>query len=70
MFEETGFHIEHFGGREYAISSVPTELFRLGELEYFRTLLDDLSGEHSCKELPDIKDRIATMACKAAVKGT
>ncbi|MBO4890037.1 MAG: DNA mismatch repair endonuclease MutL [Lachnospiraceae bacterium] len=69
VFEETGFHIEHFGGREYAISSVPTELFRLGELEYFRTLLDDLSGEHSCKELPDIKDRIATMACKAAVKG-
>ena len=69
VFEETGFGIEHFGGKEYAITSAPTELFRLGELEYFRSLLDELSDDHGSKELPDIKDRIATMACKAAVKG-
>ncbi len=69
VFSETGFVIEHFGGREYALSAVPTELFRLGELEYFKNLLDELSENPGAKEPSQIKDRIATMACKAAVKG-
>ncbi len=69
VFSETGFVIEHFGGREYALSAVPTELFRLGELEYFKSLLDELSENPGAKEPSQIKDRIATMACKAAVKG-
>ena len=68
-FEEMGFTIEHFGGREYALSAVPTELFGMSETEYIISVIDDLAQERKVKEPEQIKDRIATMACKAAVKG-
>ena len=68
-FEELGFSIEHFGGREYAITSVPVELFRLGEQEYFKSVVDDLMENSRVREPSEVKDRIATMACKAAIKG-
>lgn len=68
VFRQTGFEIEHFGGNEYAISAVPTELFGMDPKDYFLSAVDGLS-----KDIPgdilQIKDRIATMACKAAVKG-
>ncbi len=66
-FSQLGFTIEHFGGREYAISAVPTELFRMSEIDYFTNVLDSLENEKG--SLMQIKDRIATMACKAAIKG-
>jgi DNA mismatch repair protein MutL len=69
QFEEMGFHIEHFGGREYALSSVPTELFGLGEAEYFLAVVDDLVENDRIREPEAVKDRIATMSCKAAIKG-
>ena len=69
QFEELGFHIEHFGGREYALSSVPAELFGMQEAEYFLAVLDDLVENERIKEPAAVKDRIATMSCKAAIKG-
>ena len=68
-FEELGFEIEHFGGCEYMISSVPTDLYSLDNSILFLELLDDLS-DISSKSGPEIiVDRVATAACKAAVKG-
>ncbi len=68
VFSSLGFTIEHFGQREYAISSVPVELFGISEQEYFKSVVDDLSEQtHNTDDR--IKLRIATMACKAAVKG-
>ena len=69
LFEEMGFTVNHFGGREYALSSVPNELFWLGAQEYFLSIVDDLVENNRIKEPGEIKDQIATMACKAAVKG-
>lgn len=69
VFAETGFTIEHFGGCEYAITSVPTDLFGMGECEYFTAILDDLSEGVKHSSIEQVKNRIATMACKAAVKG-
>ncbi len=69
IFRETGFEIEHFGQREYALSSVPSELFGMSEQDYFLSVVDDLTDTGNMKEPDQIKDRIATMACKAAVKG-
>lgn len=69
QFEELGFHIEHFGGHEYALSSVPAELFGMQEAEYFLAVLDDLVENERIKEPAAVKDRIATMSCKAAIKG-
>lgn len=69
LFEELGFSIEHFGGCEYALTSVPSELFRLSEQDYFLSIIDDLAENLRTREPKQVKDRIATMACKAAIKG-
>ncbi len=69
-FEETGFEIESFGGREYAIRAVPENLSSLNSRELFEEMLEELSENGGIKrESTLMKDRIATMACKAAVKG-
>lgn len=68
-FTDMGFEIEAFGGNEYAIRSVPTDLFGCSESGLFTEMLDELS-EGPVKGAPSvIRQRIATMACKAAVKG-
>lgn len=69
IFEELGFRVEHFGGHEYALTSVPAELFRLSEQDFFLSVIDDLSENLRTREPKQVKDRIATMACKAAIKG-
>lgn len=68
-FTQMGFEIEAFGGSEFAIRGVPAELYGCSEGRLFTELLDELS-EGSVKGAPNvIRQRIATMACKAAVKG-
>ncbi len=68
-FADMGFEIELFGGNEYAIRSVPTELYGCSESRFFIEMLDELA-EGAPKGTPAvINRRIATMACKAAVKG-
>lgn len=68
-FADMGFEIELFGGNEYAIRSVPTELYGCSESRFFTEMLDELA-EGAPKGTPAvINRRIATMACKAAVKG-
>ncbi len=69
VFEEMGFTVESFGGREYALTSVPAELFRLTEQDYFLSIIDDLVQNNRIRDPMEVKDRIATMACKAAIKG-
>lgn len=68
-FEKFGFEIEHFGGREYCISAVPSNLYGLTEEELFLEMLDQLEIDHSKDTLDIFASRLATMACKAAVKG-
>lgn len=69
FFEEMGFEMEIFGGNEYAIRSVPTDLYGCDEGHMFTEMLDELSNG-PVKGAPNIiRQRIATMACKAAVKG-
>lgn len=67
-FHEMGFIVEHFGGREYAVSAVPAELYGMGEKELFTKVLDELAAT-GIKSSDSVKDKIAAMACKAAVKG-
>ena len=69
VFVNLGFEVESFGGNEYAIRSVPVDLFGQLEKNFFLNVLDELS-ESNKKELPSvICEKIASMACKAAVKG-
>ncbi len=69
QFEKIGYEIEHFGGNEYAVSAVPGNMFRLDTRELMIQMLDEL--EHIPENgAPDmILERVASMSCKAAVKG-
>ncbi|MCM1039119.1 MAG: DNA mismatch repair endonuclease MutL [Ruminococcus sp.] len=68
-FRALGFEIEEFGGNDYAISSVPMDLYGYREAEFFYELLDELAQETLSGTPDSIRMRIATAACKAAVKG-
>ena len=68
-FISLGFGIEEFGGNDYAISSVPMDLYGYHEAEFFYELLDELAEETLVGTPDSIRMRIATSACKAAVKG-
>lgn len=68
-FSELGFEIESFGGREYAVCGVPLQLFGMNAKDIFIEILDSLSEETRRLDGTAITDHIATMACKAAVKG-
>ena len=68
-FEQLGFTIESFGGTEYAISTIPLDLYRKEPKTLFLEILNELSIK-GLRSTPDIIDRVlATMACKASVKG-
>ena len=68
-FEALGFMIEEFGGSDYAIRGVPLDLYGYGEKDFFQEILDELALEAVTGTPEGIRIRIATMACKAAVKG-
>ena len=68
-FNKFGYEIESFGGDEYVISGIPADFAGASPKDLLLEILDDMSGA-GVKITPDsIKDRIATMSCKAAVKG-
>lgn len=68
-FAALGFMIEEFGGNDYAVRGVPLDLYGYEEKEFFREILDELADESVTGTPESIRIRIATMACKAAVKG-
>ena len=69
VFEELGYQIEPFGGKEYVVNGVPAHLPQIGNEELLKEVIDAMVDEHS-RPTPDIlKDKIASMSCKAAVKG-
>ena len=68
-FRDFGFEIEPFGGREYSISAVPSSLLGMTEEELFLEMLDHLTADGSKDAFELFTARLATMACKAAVKG-
>lgn len=68
-FTEMGFEIEPFGGKEYAVSAVPDNLFGIAEKELFLELLDSLESVGG-KDSTLVMEKIASMSCKAAVKGS
>lgn len=69
VFAGLGFEIEAFGGSEYALRSVPVDLYGCGEREMFLEVLDQLAEGGSCGGIRVIEEKIASMSCKAAVKG-
>ena len=69
-FKRIGFEIEPFGGEEYAVRAVPDNLFGIAKKELLIEMLDDLADGISTTMTPELIDeKVASMSCKAAVKG-
>lgn len=68
VFSSLGFNIEEFGGNEYAIRCVPMDLYGQNEQSLFLSVLDELCEDDN-KGTLTIEQKIASMSCKAAVKG-
>ena len=67
--EKLGFEVEAFGGREFSIRAVPANLFGVAQVELLTELLDDLVEEKKVSDSEVILEKVASMSCKAAVKG-
>ena len=69
-FTRIGFEIEPFGGEEYAVRAIPDNLFGIAKKELLLEMLDDLTDGISTSMTPELIDeKVASMSCKAAVKG-
>ena len=68
-FKSFGFEIEHFGGREYAVRAVPYQFVSVDSNELLKDILDNLSQDTHSFNSELITDKIASISCKAAVKG-
>ena len=70
IFSDIGFEMESFGNDSYAIRAIPDNLFGIAKKELFIEMLDSLTeGIHSSVAPDLIAEKIASMSCKAAVKG-
>ena len=70
QFTRIGFEIEEFGQDSYAVRAVPDNLFSIAKKDLLMEMLDSLSDEIKRNLSPDLIDeKIASMSCKAAVKG-
>lgn len=69
QIEQFGYEVEHFGGKEYMICAIPDNLFNIDMKDLFIEMLDDFSNSTG-RQTPDIiTEKVASMSCKAAVKG-
>ncbi len=68
-FERLGFMVEEFGGNEFCIRAVPADLIALNQQNMFIELLDNIDEQTGKMNLDVLTDKLASMACKAAVKG-
>ena len=68
-FIDLGYKIEHFGGKEYAISAIPYNIFGIDEKALFLNMIAECSDINKAKSPQIMLEKIASMSCKAAVKG-
>lgn len=69
QIEQFGYEVEHFGGKEYMISAIPDNLFNIDMKDLFIEMLDDFSNATGSQTPDIITEKVASMSCKAAVKG-
>lgn len=64
-----GFEIDEFGGTSVKVSAVPLDLFGMDIEAFFREVLSSMESLRAIRLSEIARDKLATMACKAAVKG-
>jgi DNA mismatch repair protein MutL len=71
ILQSIGYEIEHFGGNEYSVRAVPSDLYSISEKELLIDFIDELAEEVSVGaslSSNSILERVASLSCKAAVK--
>ena len=69
LFSRLGFSIEEFGGNEYMIRSVPSNLMGISGKELFEEFVGDLLEDANKITDTIFVEKLSSMACKAAIKG-
>ena len=69
VFDELGYKIESFGGREYIVTGIPAQLPDIATTDLLMEIIDDLANGKTNLSKDILLERVATMSCKAAVKG-
>lgn len=69
MFMKLGYDIEEFGGNEFKINAVPSNLYGLHGREMFLEFVSSLIQNNGYVSNDIFVRKLSTMACKSAVKG-
>lgn len=69
-FTALGYEIEEFGGKEYKVTGLPAELPTVIDCKQLLIeLIDTIADESATHDPERITEKVASMSCKAAVKG-
>ncbi|MDO5381838.1 MAG: DNA mismatch repair endonuclease MutL [Eubacteriales bacterium] len=68
-FRKMGYEIESFGGNEYKVTGVPAGFPKMDYKQLLFDVLDGLMKEGKKGDLDIITEKVASMSCKAAIKG-
>ena len=69
LFAEAGYEIEYAGDKDYVVRAVPANLPGVGEYELLKDIIENTFDESNSLSSELLKNKIASMSCKAAVKG-
>ena len=64
-----GYEIEPFGGKEYAVTAIPADFTGIDTKTMFLEMLDDFANINGNDSPNAIMEKVASMSCKAAIKG-
>ena len=67
--QQMGFDLEEFGQNSFKVSAVPLDLQQIDLGKFFNEILGNVNGYRAIKLVDLLKDKLASAACKAAVKG-
>ena len=68
-FNRLGYDFDDFGDHDIALTQIPEDLFGIEPKRLFTDMVADLSSVSNSRDHRVILERIASMSCKAAVKG-
>lgn len=68
-FENIGFELEPFEGNEYLLRSIPANVFDLDYRELLHSMLEALQKDGRTQQLSAVSEKVASISCKAAIKG-
>ena len=69
VFKELGFDMEEFGNNSYKVTTVPVLFDDVDIADFFERMLGDLDNKLVLNKSDTIREYLAKIACKSAIKG-